>query len=371
MTLESPELTFNAIQYASNRTPLKIEKDSIALTKVDGGYSVKPCEILIKVHSAALNPVDIVLYNSAHPLISRIKGGALQGIGRDYSGTIVEIGDIAKSKYNFNVSDKVCGLYRHPFGKGTVSEYILLDPSVDPAITKLPKNASFEEAASWPLVYGTALQMIETAGINLEEVGATSRVLVIGGATSVGRYVIQLCKNVYNVKDVVAICSNSSSDMVKSLGADSTIDYKVHPNIFAPVSEYAAQNGKFDAVFDCCGNSDLFTNMSAILKSCSSHYVTIQGDSKGDYETVNMANAVKKNLGLAPRMLKNSLGFLGYKYKLLMLEPGEWIHEGKKNIEDGNVKIQIDSVHKLNDFSVAYERLKSNRASGKIVINLE
>ncbi|CAK7905951.1 protein Ast2p [[Candida] anglica] len=371
MTFDKQELEFNALQYANNRSPMKIEKDAFQLTPIDGGkeYSVNSNEILIKVHSAALNPVDIVLYNSAHPLISYMKGGALQGTGRDYSGTVVAVGDSVTKKLDFNVGDKVCGMYTHPFGKGTVSEYIRLDPFVDSAITNVPENVSLEVACSWPLVYGTAQIMVETAKV--ETFSESSRVLVIGGATSVGRYVVQLCKNVYNVKDVVAICSASSAETVKSLGANSIIDYKVHPNIFNPVSEYAAEKGKFDAIFDCCGNGDLFQDLPSLLQSNSSSYLTIQGNKKGDYTVASMSHYMKSNLSMFPRIFMNALGLLGYNYAFVMTKPGKWIHDGKKNIELGKVKIQVDSVYKMNDFEEAFTKLRSNRASGKIIISVE
>jgi NADPH:quinone reductase-like Zn-dependent oxidoreductase len=60
--------------------------------------------ILIKVHAAAINPVDVQLWKS--PILSRL-GGVEKGFGRDYSGVIVKIGDAVTG---WKVGDECFGL---------------------------------------------------------------------------------------------------------------------------------------------------------------------------------------------------------------------------------------------------------------------
>ena len=45
-------------------------------------------EILVKVHAASINPVDVQLWNSG--LVAVVAGD--KGIGRDFSGTVVSVG---------------------------------------------------------------------------------------------------------------------------------------------------------------------------------------------------------------------------------------------------------------------------------------
>lgn len=59
-----------------------------------GNYGVTAKKILVKVHSASLNPIDLVFYNSSGFLTSLLNSE--QGPGWDFSGTIVAIGEIAK-----------------------------------------------------------------------------------------------------------------------------------------------------------------------------------------------------------------------------------------------------------------------------------
>ena len=67
------------------------------------------------------------------------------------------------------------------------------------------------EASSWPTVFGTALLMSKDLKYK------DSKVLVIGGGTSVGRYLVQLAKQ-GGAKEVVVTCSPRTEDVIKSLG---------------------------------------------------------------------------------------------------------------------------------------------------------
>ena len=374
MTLTSSTLSFKAINYGSNREKISIGEDTIQLVaNKDGTYDVPEKSILIKVHSAALNPVDMIFYNSAHPILSYFFGK--QGLGRDYSGTIEKIGAVAAKKFDFKVGDEVCGLYFHAFGKGTCSEYVLVDPTVDKAIALKPKNLTMEEASSWPLVYGTAESMlgVRTAK-NKPELNKESKVLIIGASTSVGRYLLQICSKKYHIRDVVAVCSPKSEQAVRELGATGVIDYtklsKDQGGIYPPVQELAVA-GKFDMILDCVGNSDFLddTRMEHTLKS-NGDYVTICGDDKSEYGSNSMIKYVK-NLDPLFRMVRRLFGRLPYSYKLVLTEPEkEWIDKGIEGFEDGTYQVQIDSVYEFKDYEKAIERLNSNRATGKVVIKI-
>ena len=374
MSFTSSKLNFKAINYGSNREKISIGEDTIQLVaNKDGIYDVPEKSILIKVHAAAPNPVDIVFYNSAHPVLSYFY--KKQGVGRDYSGTIEKIGAVAAKKFDFKVGDEVCGMYNHPFGKGTCSEYILVEPTVDKAIALKPKNLTMEEASSWPAVYGTAECMlgVRTAK-NKPELNKESKVLIIGASTSVGRYLLQLCSKKYHIRDIVAVCSSKSEQTVRELGATSIIDYtklsSEQGGIYPPVQELAV-TGKFDLIIDCVGNSDLLddTRMGHVLKS-NGDYATICGDDKYVYGASTMLDFFK-NLAPVYRMVRNAFGRLPYNYQFVFSDvTKELTDRGVQGFEDGTLQVQIDSVYEFKDFEKAIERLKSNRATGKVVIKI-
>lgn len=335
------------------------------MVKKAGGFGVPSKNILVKVHSAALNPVDLVLYNSSYYPFQFAFGE--QGIGRDYSGVIVDIGEEAASKTGLKAGDEVVGLYQHPFGKGSVAEYILLDSTAaaDSAITLKPKNLNFNEAASFPLVYGTADNV--TLGHDLKG----KKILVIGGSTSVGKYVIQL-GNLKGAKTIVTVNSSRSNELVTKLGSTNQIDYTQHKSILEPVLKSVKDSGAYDYIYDAKGNSDLFPHISNILKpkSTGAAYVSVVGDAKFDYGSAHILGSFLSNVYAGIRTLKSVLG-LGFNYKFVLLVPSKrWIDEAKSLFESGKLEVAIDSVHKFENFQDAVDRIRLNKASGKVVVQI-
>jgi NADPH:quinone reductase-like Zn-dependent oxidoreductase len=66
-------------------------------------------ELLVKIHAAAINPVDIQIWNAG--LIGWLAGKKEKGIGRDFSGVIVAVGNGVKG---WKEGDEVFGLCSRP-----------------------------------------------------------------------------------------------------------------------------------------------------------------------------------------------------------------------------------------------------------------
>ena len=74
--------------------------------------SPKPNELLVRVKAAAINPVDIQLWGN--PVVGWLAGKKEKGIGRDYSGEVVAIGEELKKSGKWQVGDEVYGLCFRP-----------------------------------------------------------------------------------------------------------------------------------------------------------------------------------------------------------------------------------------------------------------
>jgi len=66
----------------------------------------------VKIKAAAINPVDIQLWGN--PVIGWLAGKKEKGIGRDYSGEIVSMGEEASKSGKWEVGDNVFGLCNRP-----------------------------------------------------------------------------------------------------------------------------------------------------------------------------------------------------------------------------------------------------------------
>ncbi|GEQ70450.1 hypothetical protein JCM33374_g4127 [Metschnikowia sp. JCM 33374] len=361
-------LKFNAVKYKNKSSGFPVVEDSLPVKVEDGKY-ILPSEddILVKVHAAALNPVDVIIKNSFPDWL--FKGD--KGFGMDYSGEVIAIGSAAAASTGFAVSDKIAGLVQNFFGIGTISEYILINPKKPDGINarKIPQNLSYQEGAAFPLVFGTAQSMFDS----VQKGNSFNKVLVLGAGTAVGRYCVQLASKVYGSKHIVVTCSGRTEEVIRELGATSVIDYTKHKSILNPVLESLKEYGEFDAIFDCCGNSDLFPQISSILKPRKDFgsYVTIVGDSKANFQTGSMGSLVLGNLSVGLRVAKSWLGFLPYFYTQTLLDvSGSWPDKCVKHLQDGKVKVSIDSEYLMSETQKAVDRLQSNKASGKVIVNI-
>lgn len=358
---------FKAVKYINGKSPLEIKNDEVAAEKKpDGTFEVESTQVLVKIASAALNPIDLILRS----LTPFFKSGE-KGIGADYSGEVVGIGKQAAEKTELKVGDKVCGLFQEAYGRGTLAEYALVDPFIKSgaSIHKIPKGLSFAEAASYPLVLATAILMFQST----PEENKKQRVLILGAGTTVGKLMVQLAKNVYNVPEVAFTSSPNSQALIKELGGDVWIDYTAQKSILGPVKEVVKNHGKFDVIFDCAGGSDLFSSMNDILVGRKDHgaYYTISGDHKYTFGGNSFLSLLWNNALLPIRGLRSKYGLLNYHYAFVVLDPSKpWTKAATEYLESGKVKLRIDSEYAFKDFDGAVKRLASNRANGKVVINI-
>ena len=179
-------------------------------------YEDAPCpragvgELLVRVHAAALNPIDWKTRSGVtkHASLSFPFTG-----GWDLSGVVEAVGEGCAGSA---VGDKVFGLARFPEQGATFAEYCSV-PAAD--VVRKPATLSHLEAAAVPLAALTAWQaLIETA-----ELGASQTVLVHAAAGGVGHFAVQLAK--WAGATVIGTGSGASRDVVLGLGADRFIDY--------------------------------------------------------------------------------------------------------------------------------------------------
>jgi NADPH:quinone reductase-like Zn-dependent oxidoreductase len=168
----------------------------------------KGSEVLVKVHYAAVNPVDWKFRAGFLKEYMPLELPYLPGI--DLSGTIEEVGSEVKSRKK---GQAVFGI-----AKGAYAEYAVASAN---DVTPKPGSLSFELAATIPVGTLTAWQAVEDAGI---QSGQT--VVVLGAAGGVGLFAVQFAR----IKGARVFGTASSANLVfvKSLGAE-TIDYAKGP----------------------------------------------------------------------------------------------------------------------------------------------
>lgn len=82
-----------------------------------------------------------------------------------------------------------------------------------------PANVTFEQAAALPVAGVTALQALGAHG----HVQRVQKVLVNGASGGVGTFAVQIAKSFG--AEVTGVCSTRNVNIVRSIGADTVIDY--------------------------------------------------------------------------------------------------------------------------------------------------
>ena len=181
-------------------------------------------QLLLKVHTWALNPCDAILQDMALPIVEYPVI-----LGQDVAGIVEEVGPAAASR--FKVGDRVFGF---SFNNG-FKDYVTLNDSL---AAKIPNSMSFNDASVFPLCIITASfglfgkEFLALPIPTLDSASTGKSVLIWGGSSAVGSNAIQLVKAAGF--EVVTTCSPRNFDYVKRLGADKAFDYN-SPSLISDV----------------------------------------------------------------------------------------------------------------------------------------
>jgi NADPH:quinone reductase-like Zn-dependent oxidoreductase len=210
----------------------KLVLDTVARPNPD------PDQVLIRVIAAGVNPADWKMRAGYFKEFIPLQMPWTPGI--DAAGIIDAVGENVTA---FQPGQAVFGVVA-----GGYAEYAVANAT---DVQVKPKHLTFEEAASVPLGALTAWGAV----IDAANVQKGQRVLVHGGAGGVGSHAVQLAK--WKGANVIATASTRNVEVVKSLGADTVIDYTT--------TQFENVAREVDAVIDTVGR-DLMERSFKVLK---------------------------------------------------------------------------------------------------------
>ena len=303
-----------------------------------------PREVLVRIHAAAVNPVDWKLRSGGQRNIVRYRLPWILGL--DASGVVEAVGaDVAR----FSVGDEVWSTptHRRP---GCYAEYTCID---EREAGHKPARLSHVEAASLPLVGLTAYQcLVESARLARGE-----RVLVHAGAGGVGSFAIQLAKHLG--AHVVTTCSARNADLVRSLGADEVIDYTK--------GNFADACDPVDVVLDTLGPTILEDNVRVCKTGGRIANISVDVP-----EHVARSGPVLGLFAVAADMAR--LMAVPFHRKtirsrhVIKRSDGRQLDVIADLVDRGAIRPVIDRVLPMRDVAEAHRYGETNRARGKIVL---
>ncbi|MEO6893483.1 MAG: NADP-dependent oxidoreductase [Ginsengibacter sp.] len=291
---------------------------------------IKEDEVLIKVASLSVNPVDCKaranegtlswLFGSDRPVI----------LGWDLSGTIEEVGSEVT---NFDINDAVYGMVNFPGIGNAYAEYVAV-PSSHLALK--PTSISHQEAAAATLAALTAWQTLVTNG-NIKK---GNKVLIHGASGGVGHYATQIAKHFGCY--VIGTSSKKNKDFVLQNGTDLHIDYtKV---------DFEDVVSEVDFVLDTIGGITM--DKSIKITRNGGTIITIPS---GNIPQEYLDKAKAQNVSLSFLLVKSS----GNDMKIIA-----------DLMEKGVLKSHISKQFSFDKMADSHLQLETGRTVGKLVVNI-
>jgi NADPH:quinone reductase-like Zn-dependent oxidoreductase len=296
-------------------------------------------EVLIKIHAASINARDWRLMR-AKPFFVRLMPGSLfhpqnMVLGVDFAGQIEAIGIKVEQ---LKPGDEVFGYMPTTSGHGTFAEYVCAKENL---VAYKPSAITYAQAAAAPLAAMTALQGLRDEG----NIRPGQKVLVNGASGGVGTFSLQLAKAFG--AEVTGVCSTRNLEMVRSLGADHVIDYKV---------EDFTQNGQqYDLILAVNGYHSISDYLRALKPD--GNYVVVGGSMR----QLLQAASNKKILINSGRQ-KIYIASLVQSQKDLILI--------KELLESGKILPVIDGCYPLSKTSEAFWYFEKVHPRGKVIISV-
>ncbi|HTK01723.1 MAG TPA: zinc-dependent alcohol dehydrogenase family protein [Bordetella sp.] len=298
-----------------------------------------PGHVVVRIHASGVNPLDTKIRAGA---AAHARHALPAVLGIDLAGVVEQVGpgvtDFAPGDAVWAMAGGVAGV------PGSMAEFASVDARL---LAKKPANLSMREAAALPLSVITAWEGM----VDIANVQARDKVLVIGAAGGVGHVALQLARA--RGADTFGVDSARAATYLRSIGA-TPIDRTTAVETY--VKEYTGERG-FDIVYDCVGALD------------------------AAFQAVRPFGKVTSSLGwgtysLAPLSFRSASYAGVFTLRPLLTGEGREAHghilrEAAKLAEAGQLVPRMDDQrYTLDQAEAAHERVRSGAADGKVVLEV-
>jgi NADPH:quinone reductase-like Zn-dependent oxidoreductase len=284
--------------------------------------ALPPGAVRVQVAVASINPVDWKTAEGKFPPIGADK--LPFALGRDLSGTIVDIGPGVEG---WSVGDRICAYIGTDRGAQTELATVLASEAA-----RLPEGVGLDVAGAVPLAAMTAWQgLFDHGGLT-----AGQRVLIHGGAGGVGHMAVQFAR--WKGAHVFATAAERDLDYVRGLGAETVIDYR-----HARFEDVATD---MDMVFDTQGGETQARSF-AVLRKGGILVSTLDPDER---------QAAAMGVRTVPRWHADP--------------NAEQLGEVLTLIAAGEVRVAIASRYPLDEIRAAQQFAQEGHPRGKVILEI-
>lgn len=291
-------------------------------------------ELLVRVHATTVNRTDSG-FRSAQYFVSRFWSGLFRPkfpvLGCEFSGIVEQVGTKVSG---FKVGDRVFGYDDSRFGGHAGYKTI----AATDAVGHVPDHLDLYQAAA--LTEGAHYALCD---IRAAKVEAGQHVLVYGASGAIGSAAVQLLKH-FGAR-VTAVCNSKNVQLLRSLGADTVIDYQTRD--FTQTSE------KFHFIFDAVGKTS-FRACKKLLTGKGLYVSTELGKNGANIFLALFTPLLggKKVLFPLPSISREDLVFL------------------KQLADNGEYQPVIDRYYLLDEIVNAYKYVETGQKTGNVIIKV-
>lgn len=303
----------------------------------------KSGQVRIRVHAAAINPVDLVtregilIPDDEEALNERKELFAIEKpifpmiLGWDAAGIVDEVGE---GVTRWKKGDRVIAFSQQIVHyAGTYAEYVLLDENV---LALAPRNVGLAAASTLPLAGLTAYQAIEWLSLKPKQT-----LLINGPLGAVGGFALQLAA--HQGITVFAVCHRQEAEFAHRLGATYIVDRDklIEPQVRDMVAEGV------DAALDVVGGK-LAVDSFAAIKTGGYYATTVPDFQKEGISKTENRNITATNIWVQPN--------------------AKHLDHLSRLAELGVLTLRVAEAFKLEQVREAHQLFSSRTVRGKIVL---
>lgn len=293
-------------------------------------------QVLVKIHAAGVNFVDIYQRRGTYPL----KLPFIPGL--EAAGVVEAAGEAVT---DFRPGDRVA----YNGHLGSYSEYTAIDAA---RLIPLPKEMSFAEGAAFPLQGMTAHYLIH----EFRKPGRGDTVLIHAAAGGVGRLAVQWAKKL-GAMVIGTVSTEEKARTAREAGADHVVLY-TRQDFVSETKRLTGGRGA-DLILDGVGKS----TFAGDLEAAAIHgHVVIFGAASGPADPIVPNSLMQRSLSISGGMLGN---FTATREDLLRRG-----NDVLQALREGWLKLRIDHVIALADAEKAHHLLEGRQSVGKIVLKV-
>jgi NADPH2:quinone reductase len=303
--------------------------------------SLKPGEVLIKVHAAGVNRPDVLQRTGNYP----VPPGASDLPGLEVAGEIVD-GDVSGS--GLKIGDMVCALVQG----GGYAEYCAAPVQ---QCLPIPKGMSAVEAASLPETFFTVWSNV----FDRAKLTGNETLLVQGGSSGIGVAAIQMAKALGH-RVFATAGSDEKCRACEALGAERGINYRTED--FVEVVKAATGGKGVDVILDMVAGDYVTREINCLADDGRLVIIALLGGAKA---TADLAQILRRRLTITGSTLRPRP--IEFKAAIVAkLRQHIW-----PLLESGKIKPVIYKVFPLEEAAEAHKLMESSTHVGKIVLKLK